>query len=172
MRIPWWIWVIIALSVLSWILPDGIPGEEFILPAIAVGSLLLRRRLLKGFYQQQYQQYQTAGAQGTGAGSGTTYDSSGAGAGQSSSSFYNRFRGWGQGFQQPGQTQGMMKDPYEVLGVTKGASMDAIKKAYRGRLKKFHPDIVENLKLGPEYKEMFEEKTRDIHKAYQSLGGK
>ena len=110
-------------------------------------------------------------ATGTGAGSGTTYDSSGTGAGQSSSSFYNRFRGWGQGFQQPGQTPGMMKDPYEVLGVTKGVSMDDIKKAYRRQLKKFHPDIVENLKLGPEYKEMFEEKTREIQKAYEILGG-
>ncbi|UCB47287.1 MAG: J domain-containing protein [Spirochaetota bacterium] len=169
MRIPWWIWVIIALSVLSWILPDGIPGEEFILPAIAIGSLLIRRRLLRGFYQQQYQQYQTAGAGGS---AGTTYGSSGTGTGQSSSNFYNRFKGWGQGFQQPGQATDSIKDPYETLGIKKGASMDEIKKAYRGQLKKFHPDIVENLKLGPEYREMFEEKTRDIHKAYQSLGGK
>ena len=42
----------------------------------------------------------------------------------------------------------------------------------RDKLKKFHPDIVENLKLGPEYREMFEEKTRDIQKAYEKLGGK
>lgn len=171
MRIPWWIWVIIGLSVISWIIPDGIPGEEFILPAIAIGSLLLRRWMLRSFYQKQYQQYQSAGA-------GSSYRSAGTGAGQSSSgstsssNFYNRFRGWGQGFQQPGGQGQTIKDPYEILGVKRGAGDDEIKKAYRDKLKKFHPDVVENLKLGPEYREMFEDKTREIHKAYQSLGGK
>jgi DnaJ-domain-containing protein 1 len=170
MRIPWWIWIIIGLSVISWIIPDGIPAEEFILPAIAIGSLLLRRRMLRNFYQQQYQQYQAAGA-------GSTYRSAGAGAGQgsagsSASSFYDRFRGWGQGFQQPGGQGSTAKDPYAILGVNRGAGADEIKKAYREKLKKYHPDVVENLKLGPEYREMFEDKTREIHKAYQSLGGK
>ena len=165
MRIPWWIWVIIGLSVISWIIPDGIPGEEFILPAIAVGSLLLRRRMMRGFYQQQYQQYRSAGA---GPGTGSGQSSSGYG----SSNFYNRFSGWGQGFQQPSGQERTLKDPYEVLGITRGAGAEAIKKAYRDKLKKFHPDVVESLKLGPEYREMFEEKTREIHNAYQSLGGK
>jgi len=170
MRIPWWIWVIIGLSVISWIVPDGIPGEEFILPAIAVGSLLLRRRMMRGFYQQQYQQYRAAGAS-----PGTSYNRSGTGPGQSSSgssNFYNRFSGWGQGFQQPGGQERTLKDPHEVLGVTRGAGAEEIKKAYRDKLKKFHPDVVESLKLGPEYREMFEERTREIHRAYQSLGGK
>lgn len=164
MGIPWWIWIIIGLSVISWILPDGIPGEEFLLPAIALGSLLLRRRLLKNSYRQQYQQHQ--------AGAGRTSQSSTESSSQQGGgSFYSRFSGWGQGFQQP-QTGTIGKDPYEVLGVKRGASMDAIKKAYRVKLKKYHPDIVANLKLGPEYREMFEEKTREIHKAYEHLGGK
>jgi DnaJ-domain-containing protein 1 len=170
MRIPWWIWVIIGLSVISWIIPDGIPGEEFILPAIAVGSLLLRRRMMKNFYQQQYQRYQ-------GAGTGTAYGAAGAGASQGtgagSSNFYNRFKGWGQGFGPQGGAAGdSAKNPYEILGVQQGASQEAIKKAYREKLKKYHPDVVESLKLGPEYREMFEEKTLEIHKAYQTLGGK
>lgn len=170
MGIPLWIWLIIGLSLLSWIIPDGIPGEEFILPAVAIISLLLRRRLLKNFYQKQYQQYQQgrAGYQGAGAGS----SQAGAGGGtQSSSSFYSRFRNWNAGFQQPQGTEAQ-KDPHDILGVKRGARMDEIKKAYREKLKKFHPDKVESLKLGPEYREMFEDKTREIQKAYEALGGK
>lgn len=165
MRIPFWIWIIIGLTAVSWILPDGIPGEEFALPAIAIAGLLLRRLFRKNFYQKQYQQYQQhQQAGGKTSGSGSTQS-------QGSSSFYNRFRGWGSGFQQA-QTVSPEKDPYEMLGVDRGAPMDEIKKAYRNKLKKFHPDIVANLKLGAEYREMFEEKTREIQRAYEQLGGK
>ena len=126
---------------------------------------------MRGFYQQQYQQYRSAGA-GPGTGSGQSSSSSSGSSGYGSSNFYNRFSGWGQGFQQPGGQERTLKDPYEVLGITRGAGAEEIKKAYRDKLKKFHPDVVENLKLGPEYREMFEDKTREIHNAYQSLGGK
>jgi len=173
MRIPIWIWIVIGLSVLSWIIPDGIPGEEFILPAIAVSGLLLRRLRMKN-YQQQYQQYQKQSAGGPGSSTGPTGPGGSAGSasgGGSAGSFYSRFRNWsGAGFQQPQQPLG--KDPYTILGINRGASIDEIKKAYRDKLKKFHPDVIENLKLGPEYREMFEEKTREIQKAYESLGGK
>lgn len=167
MRIPFWIWIMIGLSVLSWILPDGIPGEEFLLPALVIVSLLLRRKFLRNFYQQQYQRYQQQyqGSQATGGGSSAKSGSSGG-----SSSFYNRFRSWGSGYQQA-QTPPREKDPYQILGVKKGASMEEIKKAYREKLKKFHPDIVANLNLGQEYREMFEEKTREIQKAYELVGG-
>jgi hypothetical protein len=169
MRIPFWIWIIIGLTAVSWILPDGIPGEEFALPAIAIAGLLLRRLFMKNFYQKQYQQYQQR-QQAGGKTAGSSYGSGGTQS-QGSSSFYNRFRGWGSGFQQA-QTVSPEKDPYEMLGVDKGAPMDEIKKAYRNKLKKFHPDIVANLKLGAEYREMFEEKTREIQRAYEQLGGK
>lgn len=184
MRVPFWIWIIIGLSLISWVVPDGIPGEEFILPALAVGSLLLRRMFMRGFYQQQYQQYQQRYSQGTGGASGqygpsgsSGYSGTGGSAGtQGAGSFYGSFRNWGggpqgAGFRQP-QSPPLAKDPHAILGVAKGASMDEIKKAYREKLKKYHPDIVANLKLGDEYKEMFEEKTREIQHAYEQLGGR
>lgn len=172
MRLPFWFWILMGLSLLSWIIPDGIPGEEFLLPALAIGGLLLRRALMKNFYQQQYQAYRQQKSQGSTSGQ--------SGQSQSSGSFYSKFKNWGGfggyqqgGYQQQSQTGGttLNKDPYEILGVKKGASMDEIKKAYREKIKKFHPDVVENLKLGPEYKEMFEEKIREIQEAYKRVGG-
>jgi len=177
MGIPWWIWILIALTGISWIIPDGIPGEEFLLPALIIGGLLLRRILMKNFYQQQYRYYQQQKSGGSSTGY-TGQPGSKAGSSQSTGSFYNRFRTWtggygaGGAYQQTQSRTSTVKDPHDVLGVNRGASMEEIKKAYREKLKKFHPDIVENLKLGPEYREMFEEKTREIQEAYKNLGGK
>jgi len=159
MRIPFWIWLLMGLTLISWVLPDGIPLlDEILLPIITVGSILLRRKSLKNFYQQQYKQYQSHNQ-----GAGGSY--------QSGKSFYDRYKTWGAGFKQAQSPTELEKDPYDVLGVKKGASADEIKKAYRGKLKKFHPDVVESLKLDSEYRAMFEEKTREIQKAYKELVG-
>jgi len=90
--------------------------------------------------------------------------------GQNTSSFYSQFKDW-RGFQ---QFRGNLldKDPHTVLGINNQATMEEIKKAYREKLKKFHPDVVEKLNLDPEYRELFEEKTMEIQRAYQLLGGK
>lgn len=54
------------------------------------------------------------------------------------------------------------KDPYEVLGVSKDASADEIKKAYRKLSKKYHPDL--NHEPGAE------EKFKEVNEAYDILG--
>ena len=61
----------------------------------------------------------------------------------------------------------MAKDLYEVLGVSKSASPDEIKSAYRKLTKEFHPDKFANK---PEAeKKAAEEKFKEINRAYEVL---
>ena len=53
------------------------------------------------------------------------------------------------------------RDYYEVLGISKGASEDEIKKAYRKLAKKYHPDV----NKAPDA----EEKFKEINEAYEVL---
>ncbi|EJE98653.1 chaperone DnaJ, partial [Liquorilactobacillus mali KCTC 3596 = DSM 20444] len=54
-----------------------------------------------------------------------------------------------------------IRNPYEVLGVSKDASAADIKKAYRKLSKKYHPDL--NKEPGAE------EKFKEINEAYEIL---
>ena len=58
-----------------------------------------------------------------------------------------------------------MKDPYEVLGVSKGASEEEIKKAYIELVKKYHPDQYRDNPLSS----LAEEKLKEINEAYDYL---
>ncbi len=59
----------------------------------------------------------------------------------------------------------MAEDYYKILGVSKDASQEDIKKAYRKLARKWHPDINPGNKEG-------EQKFKDISRAYQVLGDK
>ena len=58
-----------------------------------------------------------------------------------------------------------MRDPYDILGVSRSASEDEIKKSYRRLAKKYHPDQNQN---NPKAKDSFSE----INSAYEIVGDK
>lgn len=58
-----------------------------------------------------------------------------------------------------------MRNPYDVLGVSAGASEDEIKKAYRALCKKYHPDANVN---NPN-KEQLTEKFKEVQNAYDQI---
>ncbi len=60
-------------------------------------------------------------------------------------------------------------DAYEVLGISRPASRDAIQSAYRARMQEYHPDKVAH--LGEELQELALEKSQQIQRAYAELGG-
>ncbi len=60
-----------------------------------------------------------------------------------------------------------MNDPYEVLGVSKDASQDEIKSAYRKLAKQYHPDRY----VGNPLADLAAEKFKEINEAYETLTG-
>ena len=52
-----------------------------------------------------------------------------------------------------------MRDPYSILGVKTGASLEECKKAYRSLSRKYHPDNPNGNA----------EKFDELHKAYESI---
>src|SRR5580698_9939858 len=66
------------------------------------------------------------------------------------------------------------KDYYEILGVTRGADADEVKRAYRKLARKYHPDVSKEKNAESKFKEVQEayEVLRDTDKraAYDHLG--
>lgn len=60
-------------------------------------------------------------------------------------------------------------DPYAVLGIPRDSSRAEITRAYRERMKQYHPDRVDD--LGEELKSVAHEKTLEIQRAYRELTG-
>ena len=58
-----------------------------------------------------------------------------------------------------------MKDPYSVLGVSRSATDDELKKAYRDLARKYHPDNY----AGTDLADVAEEKMKEINEAYEAV---
>ena len=57
------------------------------------------------------------------------------------------------------------KDPYVILGVSRGATEDEVKAAYKELVKKYHPDQYENNPL----KDVASEKMAEINQSYDEI---
>ena len=58
-----------------------------------------------------------------------------------------------------------MKDPYEVLGISRNATDEEVKNAYRNLARKYHPDSYANNPLS----DLAEEKMQEINEAYDKI---
>ena len=62
-------------------------------------------------------------------------------------------------------TGGLRMNPYEVLGVSRNASIDEIKKAYKELSRKYHPDSY----VGNPLSSLAEEKFKQVQEAYDAI---
>ena len=61
------------------------------------------------------------------------------------------------------------RDLYDVLGITRGASIDDIRKAYRKLAKDFHPDRIAAKDLPPAFVEFARQQFAKVQAAYDRI---
>ena len=127
-----------------------------------------------GGYWDKYGGRSTGGYGSSSYGGGTGYGyggttGSGYGGSQSSSGYGGYSSGYG-GYS--GGSQGSVKskrDPYEILGLSKDATFNEIKKKYRELVKKYHPDILMGKGADEEIIQEGTKKLQEINEAYKIL---
>lgn len=65
------------------------------------------------------------------------------------------------------ENKGQPRPPHEVLGLEPGSNQDAVKAAYRRAALRYHPDRVQS--LGEEFRQLAEERMKEINEAYEKL---
>jgi len=58
---------------------------------------------------------------------------------------------------------------YAVLGLTRDATDEEVKKAYRSLAREYHPDVVVNKGMGEDFRKFADEKMRAINAAYDAV---
>ena len=128
-----------------------------------------------GGYWDKYGGRSTGGYGSSSYGGGTGYGyggtaGSGYGGSQSSGGSYG---GYSSGYgDYSGGSQGSAKskrDPYEILGLSKDATFNEIKKKYRELVKKYHPDILMGKGADEEIIQEGTKRLQEINEAYKIL---
>lgn len=65
--------------------------------------------------------------------------------------------------------QSSIQDAYKLLGVKESDDMNTIKKAYRKKVREFHPDIIKSQNKGEAYMEEATEITQELNQAYDMI---
>ena len=108
---------------------------------------------------------------GTGYGyGGSTGSGYGYGGSQSSGGSYGGYSSGYGGYSSGSQGSAKSKrDPYEILGLSKDATFNEIKKKYRELVKKYHPDILMGKGADEEIIQESTKKLQEINEAYKIL---
>ena len=108
------------------------------------------------------------GGRSTGGYSGSA--GSGYGGSQSSSGSYGGYSSGYGGYSSGSQGSAKSKrDPYEILGLSKDATFNEIKKKYRELVKKYHPDILMGKGADEEIIQEGTKRLQEINEAYKIL---
>ena len=103
---------------------------------------------------------------GTGYGYGGTAGSGYGGSQSSGGSYGGSYGGYSGGSQSSAKSK---RDPYEILGLSKDATFNEIKKKYRELVKKYHPDILMGKGADEEIIQEGTKKLQEINEAYKIL---